>query len=93
MTCDCMVIPKGARQTDLAYKWINFMLDPKIAAENTGFTQYICPNKDSYALLDEAVRNNPAIILPADLRAIGEVNFDLGEANAAKVDHVMNERS
>ena len=85
MTCDCMVIPKGARQTDLAYKWINFMLDPKIAAENTGFTQYLCPNKDSYPLLDEATRSNPAIILPPEVEAKGEVNFDLGDENAKYV--------
>ena len=81
-TCDCMVIPKGAQQIELAHKWINFMCDPKIAAENTGFTQYLCPNKDSYALLDEAARNNPAIILPEDVKAKGEVNLDLGEENA-----------
>jgi spermidine/putrescine transport system substrate-binding protein len=81
-TCDCMVIPKGAKQVELAHKWINFMCDPKIAAENTGFTQYLCPNKDSYALLDEAARNNPAIILPEDVKAKGEVNLDLGEQNA-----------
>ena len=66
----------------MAHKWINFMCDPKIAAENTGFTQYLCPNKDSYALLDDAARNNPAIILPEDVKAKGEVNLDLGEENA-----------
>jgi spermidine/putrescine transport system substrate-binding protein len=85
MTCDCMVIPVGAKNVELAHKFINFMLDPKIAAENTSFTQYLCPNKDSYALLDESVRNNPAIMLPADVKAIGEVNFDLGEDNAKYV--------
>lgn len=62
------------------------MLDPKIAAENTGFTQYLCPNKDSYALLDEAARNNPAIILPEDVKVKGEVNLDLGEDNAKYVE-------
>mgnify|MGYP003818565093 CR=1 FL=1 len=81
-TCDCMVILKGAPQVELAHKWINFMLDPAVAAENTGFTQYLCPNKDSYALLPEATRNNPAILLPPEVKARGEVNLDLGEDNA-----------
>lgn len=82
MTCDCMVIPNGAQQVELAHKWINFMLDPAVAAENTGFTQYLCPNKDSYALLPEETRNNPAIILPPEVKARGEVNLDMGEDNA-----------
>lgn len=81
-TCDCMVIPQGAREIELAHKYINFMHDPKNAAENTGFTQYLCPNKDSYAWLDENVRNNPAIILPPEVQAAGEVNMDLGEDQA-----------
>ncbi len=81
-TCDCMVIPKGAKNIELAHKYINFMLDPRVSAENTGFTQYLCPNKDSYPLLDEALRNNPAIILPPETKALGEVNLDLGEDNA-----------
>lgn len=81
MTCDCIVIPQGAQQVELAHRWINFMLDPAVAAENTGFTQYLCPNRDSYALLDQAVRDNPAIMLPPEVKALGEANFDLGADN------------
>ena len=81
-TCDCMVILQGAKNVDLAHKWINFMLDPTIAAENTEFMQYLCPNKDAYPLLSESIRNNPAVILPEDIKALGEVNLDLGEENA-----------
>lgn len=79
MTCDCMVIPKGARNIELAHQYINFMLDPAVAAENTEFTKYLCPNKDSYALLPPAIRDNPAILLPPEVQAVGEVNLDLGE--------------
>ena len=79
MTCDCIVIPKGARQLDLAHKFIDFLLDPAVSAENTGFTQYLCPNKDGYALLDEKTRANPAIVLPDEVRKRGEINLDLGE--------------
>ena len=82
MTCDCLVIPQGARNVELAHKWINFMLDPQIAAQNTEFMQYLCPNKDAYPLLSESIRNNPAVILPEEVKARGEVNLDLGEENA-----------
>ncbi len=90
MTCDCMVIPKGAQQIELAHQYINFMLDPKVAAENTGFTQYLCPNQDSYPLLDAAIRNNPAIMLPPEIKAKGEVNLDLG-ADQAKYVKIWDE--
>ena len=82
MTCDCLVIPNGARQVELAHKWINFMLDPKVAAANTEFMQYLCPNKDAYPLLSESIRSNPAVILSDEIKARGEVNLDLGEQNA-----------
>ena len=81
-TCDCMVIPKGAKNVELAHKFINFMLDPAVAAENTTFTQYLCPNQASYALLDEEIRTNPAIMLSPETMSKGEVNLDLGEDNA-----------
>lgn len=81
-TCDLMVIPKGAKNIDLAHKFINFMLDPEVAAENTSFTQYLCPNLGGYALLDEELRNNPAIMRPDEVKALGEVNLDLGADNA-----------
>ena len=84
-TCDCMVIPKGARNKELAHKYINFMQDPQVAAENTGFTQYLCPNKDSYALLGEAVRNNPAVLPAPEVKAVAEVNLDLGPNNSKYV--------
>ena len=81
-TCDCMVILQGAKNVALAHQWINFMLDPKVAAENTEFMQYLCPNKDAYPLLSESIRNNPAVMLPEDIKAVAEVNLDLGEENA-----------
>jgi len=82
-TCDCMVIPKGARNVGLAHKYINFMLDPQVAAENTAFIRYLCPNKDSYALLPDRVRKNPTILVPGEIRVRSEETLDLGE-NTAK---------
>ena len=73
---------EGAKNVELAHQWINFMLDPKVAAENTEFMQYLCPNKDAYPLLSESIRNNPAVMLPEDIKAVAEVNLDLGEENA-----------
>ena len=80
-TCDCMVIPKGARNPALAHKFINFLLDPKVAAQNTTFTKYLCPNKPAYDLLPKEIHDNPAILLTPELQAVAEVNLDLGDDN------------
>jgi spermidine/putrescine transport system substrate-binding protein len=40
---DTMVIPKGAKKVDDAAKWINFVYDPKYAAQITATVQYISP--------------------------------------------------
>jgi spermidine/putrescine-binding protein len=37
---DFMVIPKGSENVDLAYKWINFLLEPEIAEKNTRAVHY-----------------------------------------------------
>jgi len=85
ISCDDMVIPKSARQADLAHAFINFLHDPDVAAENTEFIQYLCPNSASYAKLSEEIRNNPGIFPPPEIRAKGEVIEDLGELNAKYV--------
>jgi spermidine/putrescine transport system substrate-binding protein len=81
MTSDCMVIPKGAKNLALAHAFINFMLDPQVASENTAFTQYLCPNLAAYPLMDEEIRNNPLIVLPEDARTRGHILRDLGPDN------------
>lgn len=82
VSCDDMVIPKEAPNAALAYAFINFLHDPQVAAENTEFISYLCPNRDSYALLPEEVRADPVLFPPPEVKARGEVIADLGEANA-----------
>jgi len=76
--CDEMVIPKTAKQTDLAHALINFLLDPDIAAENMEWMGYYCPNTPARAKLSADFLDNPAITIPADLAAKCEVIQDLG---------------
>lgn len=81
ISCDDMVIPKDAKQVELAHRFINFIHDPKVAAENTEFISYLCPNRASYQYLSQEILDNPAIFLPADIRDRCEVIDDLGEDN------------
>jgi spermidine/putrescine transport system substrate-binding protein len=85
ISVDNLVIPRAAGQVRLAQAFINFLHDPAIAAENTAFLMYLCPNKDAYPLLPEALRTNPAVFLGPDVRAKSEIIADLGEANSLYV--------
>lgn len=82
---DDLVIPKTAKNMDLAYKFINFLHDPQVAAENTEFIKYLCPNKKSYDLLPAEIRGNQAIFLRPEIREKCEIINDLGENNSKYV--------
>ncbi len=85
ISCDDLVIPRDARAVALAHRFINFLCDPAVAAENTDFIGYLAPNRAAYPLLSEEIRSNPAIFLDPQVRARCEVLDDLGEANALYV--------
>lgn len=82
VACDDLVILKNSAQVRLAHSFINFLHEPEVAAENTNFISYVCPNQTSYPRVDEALRNNPAIFLAPELRAKCEVIEDLGPDTA-----------
>lgn len=85
ISCDDLVIPVGAKQKALAYAFIDFLHDPEVAAENTEFISYLCPNKDSYPLLSPKIRANPAIFLSPEVWERAEMIADIGAANALYV--------
>jgi spermidine/putrescine transport system substrate-binding protein len=85
ITCDDLVIPKDAANPELAHQFINFLHDPKIAAQNTEFLRFLAPNKDAYELLSAEVKSNRAIFLDPAVQAKSEVIEDLGADNAKYV--------
>lgn len=85
ISVDDLVIPKGAREPGLAHAFIDFLHDPAVAAENSAFLSYLCPNKDGYALLPAEMRDDPAVFMSPELRAKSEIFADLGAANALYV--------
>lgn len=58
---DSIVIPKYAENKDLAYKFIDFLLDAENGKINAEYVQYATPNKASLELLSDEVKNNPLI--------------------------------
>jgi len=82
VSCDDFVIPAGAKQVDLAHAFINFFHEPSVAAENTEFVYYLCPNTAAYSLLSEEIRDDPSIFMDPEIRAKSEVIDDIGDALA-----------
>ena len=79
---DNMVIPKNAPHLDNAYKFINFILQPKIAKEITISSGFSSPNLAAIALLPKAVRDNPILYPSQAILKHASYEEDLGEANA-----------
>jgi spermidine/putrescine transport system substrate-binding protein len=69
---DNMLIPKGAANKYTAELMINFVYDPKIAAQIEDYVYYVCPVKGADAeikKLDKSAATNPLIFPPADWQA------------------------
>lgn len=82
MSCDDWVIPATVKNKELAYKFINFLCDPKNAAKNMEFTCYSAPIPEARKYVSEENKNHPGMFLPDDLYKRGELIRDLGEDNA-----------
>jgi putrescine transport system substrate-binding protein len=61
MWFDNLAIPKDAPHPDAAYAFINFMLDPHVAAENSNMVAYANGNLASQQFIDKKVLNDPGI--------------------------------
>jgi spermidine/putrescine-binding protein len=77
---DSLVIPASAPHPQLAHAFIDFTMEPEIAAEICRTMRYSTPNRAAVALLPPDVRGNAAIFPPDDVVARTELIEDLGEA-------------
>lgn len=78
---DDMVIPASAKNPELAYKFINFMLNPEVAKANMEFVYYLAPNTEAQKLMDEDFMSNPVINPPKKVIDKSDALEDLGENN------------
>ncbi len=58
---DGLYIPSDAPHKDNAYKFLNFMMRPDIAAANASNSRYANANRASWQLMDPELLKNPAI--------------------------------
>jgi len=66
---DVAAIPKDAPDPDNALRFVDFMLDPKVAAASSNLTFYANGNRAATALLDKSIRDNPLIYPGPEMRA------------------------
>jgi spermidine/putrescine transport system permease protein len=77
---DSLAIPKGAPHPELAHAFVDFTMEPEIAAEICRTMQYSTPNLAAIPLLPASIRDNPAIFPPPDVMGRVELIEDIGEA-------------
>ena len=76
---DNIVIPANTKKKDMAEQFINFLLDPEVAAQNTEYIGYSSPNAKVPELLDEFFIDNPAYSISDEDVARCEIFHDLGD--------------
>lgn len=63
---DHFVIPQGAPNVENARTFINWMMDPKNAAEASNYTGYMNAIAGSGEYLDESLKTDPAVNMPEE---------------------------
>lgn len=77
MWFDNIVIPKTSKNIKGAYEFINFMLEPKNAAQNANYIGYATPNKYAKKYVPKEQRNNPELYPSKELISKLQVYSDL----------------
>jgi putrescine transport system substrate-binding protein len=66
---DVAAVPKDAPDPNNALRFLDFLLEPKVAAASSELTGYANANNAATALLPKDISGNPLIYPPADVRA------------------------
>lgn len=66
---DNLAIPKDAANVEQAHAYINYMLDPQVAADNANYVMYPTPNKTAFDkdLIDKEAKADPLIYPPKEI--------------------------
>ncbi len=64
-----LAIPKDAQHPDNAHAFINYLLEPDVAAANTNFVSYPTAVTQATALIDASIRDDKTIYPPPEVTA------------------------
>jgi spermidine/putrescine-binding protein len=76
---DNLVIPKGARDVDAAYAFLDYAMEPEVAARIVNGVHYAGANRAALPLIDARIRQDPAIYPPKEVLDRCELIEDLGK--------------
>ena len=66
---DMLAIPADAKHPKNAHKFINYLMEAQVAANNSNFVNYANGNAASFALINDEVKNDPNIYPTPDVKA------------------------
>lgn len=66
---DMLAIPTDAKHPKNAHAFINYLMDPQVAANNSNFVNYANGNAASFALVKDEVKNDPGIYPTPEVKA------------------------
>jgi len=69
LSFDMLAIPADAKHPKNALAFINYLMDPQVAANNSNAVNYASPNAQAFALLKDEVKNDPGIYPTPEVRA------------------------
>ncbi len=70
---DNMAIARGAKHTENAYQFMNFVMRPDIAKEISLTVGYASPNRAAKALMPKDMQNNPILYPPKSILQHGQI--------------------
>jgi putrescine transport system substrate-binding protein len=65
---DVMAMPKNSHNSEIAYKFIDFLLDPEVIAKVSNYIHYPNSNKNSFKFLDKDLQENELMFLDRNNR-------------------------
>ncbi len=67
MWVDCLGIARDTRNAETAHRFLDFLMDPEVAALNANFIRYATPNNGALSKIDPALAADERIFPPRDV--------------------------
>jgi spermidine/putrescine transport system substrate-binding protein len=76
---DCLVVLQSSRNKELAMRFVNYLLDSRVAAQTTNRLRFASSNREAKALVTPELQVNPAVYPPESAFDRLEWMEDVGE--------------